>query len=262
MNFSLGHKNTIASTQQFLFYSEKTGTQTFAALRPSECEELSGKGSKRIFRRDNGARFVEPFEKCVIHHHWIQSQAQKHARIPERIFCADHGTYIDSVLREIYDAYEAARSTSSHCGGGLADRVPKRQPDLATRMMLEQASFSSNCGDYEQSTILQLSLGCIDRAVESITKFVSVRERSTHSEDDITLSLRDVDSTADDGVWAILDDGCNSCSRSKAWRQNAEAKMKVFGLHPISLHKKATTFNGTGRSTKNRKPKIPIGHYF
>ena len=171
---------------------------------------------------------------------------------------AYHGTYIDSVLREIYDAYKAARSTPSNCDGGHADHVPKRQFDLATRMMLEQASLSSN-GDYEQSTILQLSLDCIDRAVEPITEIVSVRERSMHPEDNQTLSLRDVDPTAYDGVWAIIDDGCNSCSRSKAWRQNAEAKMKVLGLHPISLHKKATTFNDVGTSTTNGKPKNPTG---
>ena len=102
------------------------------------------------------------------------------------IYRADHGTYIDTVLREIYDAYKAARSTPSNCDGGLADHAPKRQPDLATRMMLGQASLSSN-GDYEQSAILQLSLDCTDRAVESITEFVSVRERSTHSEDNQTF---------------------------------------------------------------------------
>ena len=75
--------------------------------------------------------------------------------------------------------------------------------------MLEQASLSSN-GDYEQSTILQLSLDCLDRTVEPITEFVSVRERSMHPEDNQTLSVRDVDPTAYDGVWAIIDDGCIS----------------------------------------------------
>ena len=78
-----------------------------------------------------------------------------------------------------------------------------------------------------------------------------------HPEDNQTFSLRHVDPTAYDGVWAIIDDGCNSCSRSKAWRRNAEAKMKVLGLHPCSLHKKATTFNGTGRNTKNGKRRFP-----
>ena len=130
----------------------------------------------------------------------------------ERVFFrADHGTYIDSVLRKIYDACKATRSTPSNCDGGLADHVSKRQPDLATRMMLEQASRTSK-GDYEPSALLRLSLGCIDRAVEPITEFVSVRERSVHSGDFQTLSVRDVDPTAYDGVRAIIDDGCNSCS--------------------------------------------------
>ena len=152
MNFSLGHKNTIASTQQILFYSAKTGTQTFVALRPSECEEFSRKGSKRIFRRDNGqdswnrsksASYITTgFKARLRNTHGSQGKQSTY----ERDFCADHGTYIDSVLREIYDAYGAARSTSSNCGGGRADRVPKRQPDFATRMMLEQASFSSTVG--------------------------------------------------------------------------------------------------------------------
>ena len=139
---------------------------------------------------------------------------------------------------------------SSKCDGGLAYRVPKRQTDLATIMMLEQASFSPN-GDCEQSTILQLSLDCIDRAVESITGLVSIRVRSMHTEDNQTLSLRDVDPTAHDGVWAIIEDGCNGCSRNRACRQNTEAKMRVLGLHPILFHKKATITNGTGRDTKN-----------
>ena len=67
--------------------------------------------------------------------------------------------------------------------------------------------------------------------------------------DDPTLSLRDVDPTADEGVWAIVDDGCNSCCHGEVWRQNAEATMKVLRLQPIWEHRKATTFNGVGTST-------------
>ena len=78
-----------------------------------------------------------------------------------------------------------------------------------------------------------------------------------HSEENQTLSLRDVDRTAYDGVGAIVVDGCNSCSHNRARRQNAVAKMKDLGLYPISSHKKATTFNGTVRSTKNGMLKIP-----
>ena len=103
--------------------------------------------------------------------------------------------------------------------------------------------------------MVQLFLGCDDRATEPSTAFVSFRERPMHFNDNQSLTLRVVDPIEDDGVWAIID----SCCHVEVWRQNAEAKMKVLGLHPTSLHKKATTFNGTGRSTKNGRPNIPTG---
>ena len=70
-----------------------------------------------------------------------------------------------------------------------------------------------------------------------------------------TLNLRVVDPAADEGVWAIADDGCNSCSHGQ---QNAETKMKVWGLRPTCLYRKATISNGVGTSTTNKKLKIPI----
>ena len=68
------------------------------------------------------------------------------------IYCSDHEDYIDSVLREIYDAHKAALPMPSNRDGELANYVPKdtvetkRQLDLATRMMLEQASSPSSNG--------------------------------------------------------------------------------------------------------------------
>ena len=108
--------------------------------------------------------------------------------------------------------------------------------------------------------MVQLFLDCVDRATEPSTAFVSFRERPMHFDDKPTLGLRDFDRIADDGVWATIDDGCNSCSYGEVRRQNAEAKMKVLGLHPIWLHRKATTFNGNGveSSTTSGKLKIPI----
>ena len=79
-----------------------------------------------------------------------------------------------------------------------------------------------------------------------------------HFKDNRTLSLRVVDPIADEGVWAIIDDGCNSCCHGEVWRQNAETKTKVLGLHPICLHAKATTFNGVGTSTTSGKLKLPV----
>ena len=74
-----------------------------------------------------------------------------------------------------------------------------------------------------------------------------------HVKDNQTLSLRVVDPIADEGVPAIIDDGCNNCCHGEVWRQNAETKMKVLGLHPIWLHRKTTACNGVGTSARSGK---------
>ena len=182
MNFSLGHKNTIVSTQQPLFYSTE---QAFRHLLL--CVRVRAKSCLARVRKNTPSRQRAKIHGTVRRMRHTSRQdsttgsktradTKENSPHTKGINGADHGTHIDSVLREIYDG-----STPSNCDGGLEDHVTKRQPDLATRMMLEQASLSSN-GDYDHSTTLQLSLDGIDRAVEPITESVSVRERSTHSE--------------------------------------------------------------------------------
>ena len=141
-----------------------------------------------------------------------------------RTYCLDCGTYIDSVPREIYNILEAARSATSNRNEQLADRVlkdrtiTKRQLDLATRLMLEQVSRLSD-GDYEQSAMVQLFLDCFDRASVPSTAFVSFREQPMRFNDNQTWSLRVVDPVADEQVWAIIDDRCNSCCHGTLWGQ-------------------------------------------
>ena len=79
-----------------------------------------------------------------------------------------------------------------------------------------------------------------------------------HFNDNQTLSLRVVDPIADVGVWAIKDEWCNSCCHGEVLRQNAETKMKVFGLRLIWLHRKASIFNGVGTSTTSGKLNFPM----
>ena len=100
--------------------------------------------------------------------------------------------------------------------------------------------------------VVQHFLDCVDRATASSTAFVSFREQPMHFKDNQTLNLRVVDPIADEGVWPII----NSCCYGEVWRPNAEAKMKILGLHPIRLHREATTFNGVGTSTTSGKLKI------
>ena len=179
-----------------------------------------------------------------------------------KTYCVDCGTYIDSVPREFYYVLEATRSASSNRNDELTNRVlkettiTKRQLDLATRMMLEQVSRLSD-GDDERAAMVQFFLDC-DRVTETPTAFLSFRERPMHFDDNQTLSLRVVDPIADEGVWATIDDGCNSCCHGEVWRQNDEAKMKKLGLHPVWLHREATTSNGVETSTTSGKSKNPM----
>ena len=94
--------------------------------------------------------------------------------------------------------------------------IQKQQIDLATRMMLDQISRLSD-GDYEQLTSIQLFLNCVDRATASSTAFVSFREQPMHFTDNQTVNLRVVDPIADEGVWEMIDDGCNICSHGGVW---------------------------------------------
>ena len=134
-------------------------------------------------------------------------------------------------------------------------RTRRSRSDNST--MMEHVSLRTD-GYYEQSAMIQLLLDCVDRATVPSTAFVSFREQPMHFNDNQTLTLRFVDPIADDGVWAIIDDGSNSCCHGEVWRQNAEAKMKVLGTHPIWLHRKATNFNGVETSTTSGKLNIPM----
>ena len=138
---------------------------------------------QRTFRQVNVQDSWHRSKGTVAHHDWIQLQVLNDTRTTgsslhtKGIHRVDRGTYIDSALREIYGVYKAARSASSNRDRGLAvpvlkdTAITKRQPDLATRMVLEQDSLLSS-GNDEQPTILDF----VDHAAESITASVSVRD--------------------------------------------------------------------------------------
>ena len=57
--------------------------------------------------------------------------------------------------------------------------------------------------------------------------------------------LRVVDMMNDDGVWAILDEGCNMTCHSRSWRQNAEQKLLNLGFTMEALEARKE-YNGVG----------------
>ena len=65
--------------------------------------------------------------------------------------------------------------------------------------------------------MVQLFLDCVDRPTEPSTAFASFRERPMHFNDDQSLNLRVVNPIEDDGVWAIIDEGCNKCCHGEVW---------------------------------------------
>ena len=130
----------------------------------------------------------------------------------------------------------------------LADRVSRdttitnQQIDLAIRLMLQQVSRPSD-GDYDQSVMVQRLLDCGDRTTASSIAFVSFREQPMHFHDNQTRSLRVVDPIAVEGVWATIDDGCNSCCHVEVLPQNAKAKMKVWAFTPVGCIKRPSSRN-------------------
>ena len=62
-----------------------------------------------------------------------------------------------------------------------------------------------------------------------------------------TQRHRVVDPLRDEGVWAILDDACNSCCHGSAWRKNAEVKWKAKGFKCILIDARPRNFGGVGR---------------
>ena len=68
-----------------------------------------------------------------------------------------------------------------------------------------------------------------------------------------------IDPYTDPGVWAIVDDGCNSCCFSDAWKQNADWKWRIKGFAAYLKSSVATSFNGVGTSTTAGKYVLPFG---
>ena len=72
--------------------------------------------------------------------------------------------------------------------------------------------------------MVQLFLDFVDGTGEQLTAFVFCQERPMHEDDQQTQTPRVVDPILDEGVWAIVDDGCNSCCHGELWRSTPKTK--------------------------------------
>ena len=66
-----------------------------------------------------------------------------------------------------------------------------------------------------------------------------------------------MDPFEDEGVWAIVDDACNSCTHSLPWRLNAEEKWRKKGFQAYLKNSKSTKFTGVGSAPSTGQWKLP-----
>ena len=156
----------------------------------------------------------------------------------------------------------------------LVDRVKETETisvpqitEAAQLMAIESRVLEE--GDYKVLDIGNMFLDCIDRvqqsfspaAASSRTAMVASRERvalpALHRDKGNT-SLRVVDPLEDDGIWAVVDEGCNSNTHSMVWRKNLEMKCEKLGFKPVQLNSKVTQLTGVGSAATTGKWRLPL----
>ena len=191
-NSSLGHKKHYRIDATTSTVKRKTGESTSVGPCPCGCKDFHTQTFDCVFHQCNMQSAWYCTERRTTsattrpgtcsHRRTDHRGSNAHTR---KTYCVDCGTYIDSVPRENYYALEATRSASSIRNDELTNRVlkettkTKRQLDLATRMMLEQASRLSD-GDDERAAMVQIFLDC-DRVTETHACSVRLVPRETHA---------------------------------------------------------------------------------
>ena len=78
-------------------------------------------------------------------------------------------------------------------------------------------------------------------------------------EDVGAMNLPVVDPYNSPYVWCIVDEGCNACTHSKRWMDDARRKWRKLGFDAYQVSSTPTTFNGVGTGLTTGRHKIPIG---
>ena len=68
-----------------------------------------------------------------------------------------------------------------------------------------------------------------------------------------------IDTRLHEGVWALIDEGCNTCCHGELWRKNAEMKFRRLGFTPTLETEKESEFKGIGKKESTGVWRIPLG---
>ena len=142
-------------------------------------------------------------------------------------------------------------------------QVSKDQAIRSAELFLEETNKLDD-GAHTLLSISNMYLNCADRILVTdpnhATALVFIQENSeykvalpatsstTMHAEVKAIHLRVIDPYADDGVWAIVDEGCNSCCHTKNWHDNAAEKWDRLGFQSYAVNTVSTSFTGVGTS--------------
>ena len=185
-----------------------------------------------------------------------------------RTYCKDCGTYIDVVSQELAKEMKAQQHEVTPEEQALFDRVvnhssiSKEQVVKAAEIMLAEAR-RLDAGSYSMTSVGNLFIDCADRALIIPTAMpatiVSKDALVAVHKDRQATHLRVVDPFNDPGIWAVVDDGCNSCCHSTLWHEDAKRKWRKLGMQSYLISSQPTKFNGVGQSTTAGQVQSTIG---
>jgi len=268
-----GRRQSASSTCEHFNVHHKGSSARFIRTTCSNCNEL-------LSNVERNPPTTDP-DLCR-HRRTDHRGSNKHVR---KTFCLDCGTHIESIPQSLVGEEVSGLSAEEQALVDCVnehDTISREQIVCAAELMLAE-SRRLLPGEYSLLSIGKMFIDCADRAITSPSPIVPVPERrrpretapapsptaivmtlekealvATLHKDNCPTNLRVVDPFTDAGVWALVDDGCNSCTHSDAWRLNAEEKWNKLGFSSYLKDSKITKFTGVGSAPSTGKWKLPV----
>ncbi len=202
-----------------------------------------------------------------------------------KTFCKDCGTVIASTVREAHRDLQTERLPQPATAEERAmlsrimdhHTVTRSELMLAIRRLHDEVAALEE-GSYRLADACHLFLDNVDNAAETLrgqerhseqssagatagdesVAHMALKERTKMMPEIQAMNLRVVDPYEDDGIWAIVDEGCNSSAHGKSWRENAERKLAVLGFKVQKMNSKVHNYSGIGATKTTGKYRFPM----
>eukprot|EP00959_Pyramimonas_sp_CCMP1952_P378828 7935602-Pyramimonas_sp.AAC.1 len=92
--------------------------------------------------------------------------------------------------------------------------------------------MSDDTGDTSTGELISLLRDCVAEVADHSLVGCMFPAQNAATEVSALSSVRAVDCFKGDGVWAALDEGCNSCCHGKARALNAGDQFEKWGFYP------------------------------